>query len=99
MATYAIQGPAHAGAAVAMAAPGGTSGDFAPTGQGVGLLVQTTGTACTVSLPVAPTYDGLVVTTRTVVCPTTGLELIPLPSSVYGAGLTAVHYSAVSGVT
>src|SRR2546430_2260460 len=40
MATYSVQGPPHAGAQIAMAAPGGATGDLAPTGQGIGLLVN-----------------------------------------------------------
>jgi hypothetical protein len=102
MTTYALQGPSHAGSAIALAAPGGTAGDLAPTGQGVGLLVVC-GTAAagtvTVTLPFATTYDGQTVTSRTVPCLQSSTNIIPLPDGVYGAGTTAVNYSTVAGVT
>lgn len=99
MTTYVTQAPAHSGGQLAMAAPGGASGDFAPTGTGVGLLVQSAGTPGSVSLPFGLTIDGLAVQTRVVPFPATGLTLIPLPSTVYGVGTTAVVYSTVTGVT
>lgn len=113
MATYPLQGPAHAGAQITMSAPGGTVGDLAPTGQGIGLLVSnaSTGGSMTVVLPVTPTTDGLPVgsaiggglTGRVVTCnggtgATDGLTLIPLPDSVYGVGTTAVQYSTVTNI-
>lgn len=97
MATYAVQSPPHAGAQITTQTP--ASGDLAPTGNGVGLLVQTAGTATTVTLPITPTYDGLAVASRTFTCPATGLTLIPLPSAVYGAGPQVVNYSAVTAVS
>lgn len=105
MTTYTVQGPSHSGAQLTTAAPGGTAGDLAVTGQGIALLVQNAGTASiTVTLPVAPTYDGLTVTSRTVVCAASsgsvdGLTVIPLPDSVYGVGTTAVAYSSVTSIT
>src|SRR5690242_4989229 len=45
MTTYALQGPPHAGATVTLSALGGTVGDLAPTGQGVGLLIVNSATA------------------------------------------------------
>lgn len=101
MTTYVLQGPTHAGSAISLAAPGGTAGDLAPTGQGVALLVVC-GTAApgtvTVTLPVTTTYDGLAVASRTVPCLTNSTNLIPLPDGVYGSGTTAVNYSSVTGV-
>ena len=105
MTTYALQGPSHAGSAISLAAPGGTAGDLAPIGQGVGLLVVCgTGAAgtVTVTLPLAPTYDGLAIASRTVQCLAGSTNLIPLPDGVYGSagsGTTAVNYSSVGSVT
>lgn len=109
MATYALQGPAHTGAAISQQVPGGTVGDLMPTGQGIGLLVSNMSTTAsmTVVLPVTPTYDGLAVANRVVTVPAAtgpaglapGLALIPVPDSVYGVGTTAVQYSTVTSVT
>jgi hypothetical protein len=104
-AAYTLQGPPHAGATITLSAPGGTVGDLAPTGQGVGLLVSNSGTVnVTVALPVGPFYDGnLGVSTRAVTVPPIsgtlpGLALVPLPDSVYGPGTTAVTYSTTANV-
>lgn len=100
MATYALQGPAHAGAVLTLSAPGGTSGDIAPTGQGIGLLCSAGTTATvTVVLPIAPTYDGLAVTARSFVLTSNQIGLIPLPDSVYGPGTTSVTYTNVTSIT
>lgn len=102
MTTYALQGPTHAGSAISLAAPGGTTGDLAPTGQGVALLVVC-GTAAAgtvnVTLPIAATYDGLAVSSRVVPCLSNSTNLIPLPDGVYGTGTTAVNYQSTAGVT
>jgi hypothetical protein len=98
MTTYAVQSPPHAGGLIALAAPSGITGDVAPTGNGVGLLVVCTA-AITVTLPIAAEFDSnLPVTSRTVACGI-GTSLIPLPSNVYGIGTTPVNYSSVTGVT
>jgi hypothetical protein len=100
MVTYALQGPAHAGASITLVAPAGTAGDLATTGQGIGLLVLNSGgTAVSVVLPVVATYDGLTVVNRVVSCgPLAGgipsVTLIPLPDNVYGVGTTAIAYSS-----
>ena len=99
MATYALQGPAHAGAVIALAAPGATSGDLAPTGQGVGLLVNCGTAPCTLTLPVVPTYDGLAVSSRTFVLTASQIGLIPLPDNVYGVGTTVINYNNITTVT
>jgi hypothetical protein len=106
MATYPLQGPAHAGAGITLQAPGGTVGDLCPTGQGVGLLVSnaSTGGSMTVVLPVTPTYDSLAVSNRVVTCAggtgaTDGLTIIPVPDSVYGVGTTAVQFSTVTNIS
>lgn len=97
MATYAVQGPTHAGATVTTQAPGGTAGDLCPTGQGVALLVNNANAtaAVTVVLPVGPTYDNLPVQSRTVIVPAASIGLIPTPSSVYGASPTSVTYVSI----
>lgn len=88
MATYALQGPAHGGAAITGVTP--ANGDLAPTGNGIGLLIinPSTGTAITVAIPI-PNVDGTqAVTSRTVSIGIGQNWIIPLPDSVYGAGLT-----------
>lgn len=108
MVTYALQGPPHAGATLTAVTPGGTVGDLATTGQGIGLLVFNQGTAAsmTVVLPVTPTYDGLAVANRVVTVPAgvgptgafPGMALIPVPDNVYGVGTTAVQFSTTANV-
>lgn len=98
MVTYALQGPAHAGASVSLVTPAGTAGDLAPTGQGIGLLVVNMGgTAINVVLPFVNTFDGQGVLNRVVSVPPAlatlpGVGLIPLPDNVYGVGTTAIAY-------
>lgn len=99
MATYAIQSPPHAPAsAITLQAPGGTTGDLAPTGSGVALLVVNGATPTTVTLVPIP-FDGLVVGTRTITIAASSTYLIPLPASVYGAGTVAVGYANVTTLT
>jgi hypothetical protein len=103
MATYAVQTPVHAGTAPAWVTP--VSGDLAPTGPSNYLVVFNGSVASiTVTLPVAPTYDGLAVASRTYVVLASTLAApvlgyIPLPPSVYGTGTTVVNYSAVTTVS
>lgn len=88
MATYPLQGPSHAGAAITGATP--ANGDLAPTGSGIGLLVinPAAGTTITVAIPL-PNVDGTqTVTSRTVSIAAGANWIIPLPDSVYGVGLT-----------
>lgn len=95
MVTYLVQAPAHAGGSIVPVAIGGSTGDIAPTGVGLGLLIQagTSAAGGSVVLPLAPLYDGQTVTSRTVAFNGAGaLTLIPLPPSVYGIGTTAVNY-------
>lgn len=108
MTTYAVQGPAHAGAQITLSAPSGTTGDFAPTGVHQGLLVSNgNGGAISVVLPIVPTYDGLAVANRVVTIPGTAntlagvaqFEIIPLPNAVYGVAPTPVQYSAICTTT
>ena len=95
---YTIQSPPHAGAAVTLIAPGGTSGDTAPTGSGLALFVSNGATPTTVTLT-PQNFDGLVVGTRTVTIAANTQYLIPLPASVYGSGTTAIGYGNVTTLT
>lgn len=105
MATYAVQSPVHAGTQPTWVTP--ASGDLAPTGP-LNYLVVFNGSASsiTVTLPIAPTYDGLAIggSGRTVTVAASTLaapapEFIPLPVSVYGPGTTVVNYSATATVS
>ncbi|HMH92278.1 MAG TPA: hypothetical protein VK586_14480 [Streptosporangiaceae bacterium] len=62
MTAYTVQNPPHAGATLTAAAPA-VSGNTAPCGNGVGLLIinPTGGTSITVNvaIPAAYTFDGL----------------------------------------
>ncbi len=98
MATYAVNSPPHAGASYSFAAPGGVSGDLAPTGSGIALFVMNGATPTAVTLVALP-FDGLTVTTRSVTVPASQLTVIPLPPSVYGTGTVAVGYSNVTTLT
>lgn len=107
MTAYGIQAPAHAGLTLTMAAPGGTAGDTAPTGDHYGLLVQNQNPGnLVVTLPLVVTYDGLLIAARTVTIPGTtstgsaqgGWEIIPLPSAVYGVQPQVIDYSTAGSV-
>lgn len=96
MATYAVQSPPHApAAAITLQAPGGVSGDLAPTGSGIALMVVNGATPTSVALVPVP-FDGLTVGTRTITIAASSSYLIPLPASVYGAGTTGVTYGNVT---
>lgn len=98
MTAYTVQSPAHAGATVTLIAPGGTTGDTAPTGSGIALLAVNGATVATVTIPV-PTVDGLTVTSRVVTLTASVPTIIPLPSSVYGTAPVALTYSNVTTLT
>jgi|SRR6185503_4814543 len=99
MATYAVQAPVHRPAsAITLQAPGGTTGDLAPTGPGLALLVGNGATPTTVTLAV-PTVDGMTVTFPAITIAASSIYLIPLPSSVYGQGTVAVTYANVTTLT
>ena len=103
MATYSVQSLVHAGTAPTWQTP--ASGDLAPTGPANYLVVfNGSVSSITVTLPVAPTYDSLGITSRTVTVAASTLAapaptLIPLPSSVYGAGTTVVNYSSTTTIS
>lgn len=97
MATYAIQSPPHAGAQLVPAVP--ASGDIAPCGSGLGLLVvnpAANGTV-TVSLPMLA-FDGVTVGPRVVTVPQATSWLIPLPSSVYGSQVVLTYTGTLATV-
>jgi hypothetical protein len=107
MTAYGIQAPAHAGLTLTPVVPSGTIGDTAPTGDHYGLLVQNQNPgSITVVLPIVATYDGLAVSSRVVSIPGTtstatalgGIEMIPLPSAVYGISPQAIQYSTAGSV-
>lgn len=98
MATYAVQSPPHAGALITVQAPGGTTGDLAPTGSGIALYVSNGATPTTVTLVPLP-FDNLTVGTRSVAIAAASQYLIPLPASVYGAGTVSVGYANVTTLT
>lgn len=108
MTAYTAQTPPHTGLTLSpLAAPGGQTGDTAPTGNNVALMVLNTSTTApnTVTLPISATYDNLGINSRTVTIPSApsasvpSVTLIPLPSSVYGPGPQPVNYgSAVTSL-
>jgi hypothetical protein len=91
----------------ALLAAAGTpaSGDTAPTGTGVFLLVENTGgTACVVTIPTPGTFEGdlspLPSRVATAVPITTGLNIIPLTDAHRdpATGLATINYSFTTGV-
>ena len=95
MATLAVQSPVHRPASAITLSAATAGGDAAPTGSGVALLVVNGATPTTVTL-VPITFDGMTVTFPAVTIAASSLYLIPLPSSVYGAGTVAVTYGNVT---
>lgn len=98
MATYVLNNPPHAGAAITFTSPPANN-DVAPCGSGIALLVvnpSANGTV-TVSLPCL-TDDGLTVGPRIVSCPSPSSTLIPLVSSVYGATVTLTYTGTLTTV-
>lgn len=88
MTAFAVQGPPHAGQQLTMTAPTTGAVDTVPTGQGIGMLITAPSSAsATVTIPI-PNVDGTqAVTGRPIVISTGNAPwLVPLPSSVYGAG-------------
>jgi hypothetical protein len=98
MATYAIQSPPHAGAAIAFTSPP-ANGDICPCGSGLGLLIvnPTANTTVTVSIPALPD-DNLAVGPRVVSCATPSTTLIPLPASVYGSSVPLTYTGTLTTV-
>lgn len=87
MAALTAQVAPHAGLnpAAQTAALGGTTGNTAPCGAGLGLvLINGTAATCLITLhvPAATTVDGLAISNRTVTLPATSgaVTVIPLPA-------------------
>lgn len=99
MATYTLQNPSHSGAQITFQSPAPASGDIAPCGSAIALLVvnpAANGTV-TVSLPCLPD-DGLTVGPRVVTIPQATSWLIPLVSSVYGSTVTLTYTGTLATV-
>jgi hypothetical protein len=98
VATYTIQNPPHAGAAIAYVSPPATN-DIAPCGSGISLIVvnPTANGTVTVSLPCL-TDDGLTVGPRVVSCASPSTTLIPLVSSVYGTSVVLTYTGTLTTV-
>ena len=74
---------------------GGVTGNTAPCGSGLGLmLVNGAASTCliTMHVPAATTFDGLAISNRTVTLPATigAVTIIPLVPLVYGDPVTAL---------
>ncbi len=107
MATYTVQTPPHAGATLTTTAPA-ASGNTAPCGKGIGLLVinPSGGTSITVTInvPAAITFDGLGIGNatpgsggRAVTIASPGYGVIPLVAATYQDPATGLATFAVSG--
>lgn len=105
---YTVQNPPHAGATLTETAPA-TTGNTAPCGKGVGLLVKNgSGSSITVTIavPAAVTYDGLGIGNatpgsggRVVTVPAASDALIPLVAATFRDPSTGLATFAVSAVT
>lgn len=106
MTAYTVQSPPHAGATLTTAAPAAT-GNTAPGGNGVGLLVinPTGGTSVTVSLhvPTAFTHDGLPIAgagpngSRTLTVASPGYGVLPIVAATHVDPSTGLATFDVSG--
>jgi hypothetical protein len=97
MAALTVQSAPHAGLnpVVMTTGLGATTGNTAPCGNGIALmLVNGTAATCviTVHVPAATTFDGLVVPNRTVTLPATSgaITIIPLVPATYGDPVTGL---------
>lgn len=94
MTAYSVQSPAHAGLKLTSTTPTTGSVDTCPTGANIAMLITPPSSAsATVSIPL-PNVDGQAVTARTVTIASTDTPwLVPMPSSVYGAGPVTLTWS------
>src|ERR1043165_8408293 len=103
MAAYTLQSFPHAGATVTYTQPAtGATGNTAPTGQDVALLVKNgSGSSITVTItvPAAITFDGLVFPNRTQTVAAGADGIIPLVTSVYMDPVTSLCQWGVSANT
>lgn len=97
MAALTVQSAPHAGLnPVTMTTGlGGTTGNTAPCGNGIALmLVNGAAATCvvTVHVPAATTFDGLVVPNRVVTLPATigAISIVPLVPGTYGDPVTGL---------
>jgi hypothetical protein len=97
MAALTVQSAPHAGLnpVVMTTGLGATSGNTAPCGNGIALmLVNGAAATCVVTLHVgsAVTFDGLVVPNRTVTLPATigAITIIPMVAATYGDPVTGL---------
>ena len=77
------------------AALGNTTGNTAPCGSGLGLmLINGAAATCLITLhvPAATTFDGLSISNRTVTLPATSgaVTIIPLPATTYADPVTGL---------
>jgi hypothetical protein len=105
MAAYTLQSFPHAGATVTYTQPATGTGNTAPCGQDIALLVKNgSGSSITVTIavPAVITYDGLVIPSRTQTVGAGADGIIPLVSADYldpATGLCAWGVSANTTVT
>lgn len=96
MAALTTQAAPHAGLnPVGMTPVAGISGNTAPCGNGLALLlVNGAAATCVVTLhvPAATTFDGLAIPSRTVTLPATSgaITIIPLVPATYGDPVTGL---------
>jgi hypothetical protein len=97
MAALTSQVAPHAGLnpVTQTASLGGTTGNTAPCGSGLGLmLINGAAATCAITMhvPAATTFDGLVIPNRTVTLPATigAITIIPLPALTYGDPVTGL---------
>lgn len=104
MATYTAQVAPHAGATVTETQPA-ASGNTAPCGAGLGLLIRTTSgpNTVTIAIPTAFTFDGLPIAgspangTRSVTVASNAVAIIPLVATTYADPTTGLATFGVSG--
>lgn len=96
MAALTAQVVPHAGVTPTLTtALGGTSGNTAPCGSGLGLmLVNGAAATCVITLrvPAATTVDGLAISNRTFTLPATSgsVSVIPLPATPFADPVTSL---------
>jgi hypothetical protein len=96
MAALTAQVVPHAGVTPTLTSSlGGTTGNTAPCGAGIGLmLVNGAAATCviTVHVPATTTFDGLAIPNRTFTLPATSgsVSFIPLPPAVYADPTTSL---------
>jgi hypothetical protein len=105
MAAYTSQVAPHAGLSPTETQPA-ASGNTAPCGSGLGLLIRTTSgpNTVTITVPAGITFDGLGIGnatpgsgSRSVVCANNAYAVIPLVAGTYMDPTTSLATFAVSG--